>query len=128
MWNGYRKGRGFISIPKDPACAGAGPSKHRNILSTGSFPLPSSSTRASVQSSPRNETFLRSEQESGMAGADYAATEPGSGSPCVLPAHTSNRVSLSLDTYKLSASNFHPKVKPKHMYNWAPAKPSSICQ
>lgn len=31
--------------------------------------------------------------------------------------HTEHRVSLSLDTYKLSAFNFRPNVKPEHTYN-----------
>lgn len=42
--------------------------------------------------------------------------------------HTEHRVSLSLDTCKLSASHFHSKVKPKHMFNCGSAKSSSICQ
>lgn len=42
--------------------------------------------------------------------------------------HTEHRASLSPDTYKLAASKFHPKVKPKHMSNCSSAKSSSICQ
>lgn len=79
----WLKEKSFISIPRDPAYAVAGPSRHRNILSIGFFPLPSrSSTHVSVPPSPRNETSLRGlDNESGIAMADYAEIEPGSGAP-----------------------------------------------
>lgn len=76
-------GRGFVSIPKDPACTAVGLSKCGNILSAGFFPLLShSSTHVSVQSSPRNETSWRGlDRESGTAGADYTATQLAQAAP-----------------------------------------------
>ena len=44
------------------------------------------------------------------------------------PARARNTVSLSLDAYRFSASDFQPKVKPKCTYDCASAKSSSLCQ
>lgn len=67
-----KKENGFTSTCRGPACAVAGPPRRKNILSTGSFPLPPhSSTHVSFPPSPRNERSLRGlDRVSGTAMAD----------------------------------------------------------
>lgn len=112
--------------PLPTACAVAGPSRCKNILSTGSFSLQTpSSTRVSVYPA-QGMSHLREVWTGSLA--DYAETEPGSGAPAFSqPTHKTEFTCL-LTLNKLSASNSYPKVKPECMCPCVLAKSSPSCQ
>lgn len=91
---------------------------------------------ASSPLDPQQHSSLSSRQPEGRDvsarpgwGVWHSCGREGSNRPGFFqPVHTWNRVFLSLDAYRLSASDFQPKVKPKCMYDCASAKSSSLCQ